>query len=112
MKQFHLDNFVEVVSNSRFINSLPVEESGKIKWFLFNAAEESQKEFFEMFLKENELSSKMFNEAFKVTKSYLEQYNEDNKALHSKLLKRIGKFNEVHAQKKDKSSGESLLNSL
>ncbi len=112
MNQFDLKSFIEAVSNSTFINTLHAEEASRVKWLLFNAPEELKQTVFEMFMKENELSSKIFNEALGVTISYLKQYNDENKALNSKLLGKIAELNEVRARKNDKSSGEYLLNSL
>ncbi len=112
MNQFNSKNLVEAVTNSRYISTLPAEEASNIKWLLFNAPENLQKQFFKILIEENELSEKVFNEGLKVTKSYLEQYNNENKALHSKLLGEVSKLNEIHARKGDQSTGDSLLISL
>lgn len=86
---FSAETFFVAVIKSAAIRSMDRAKQEKLKWFLFNAPEETQKQFFEIFKKEEALNKNYEMEKVKFAQKMLTEYEEEAKLAGKKLDKSI-----------------------
>lgn len=111
-KGFSSESFFVAVIKSAAIKAMPREKQESFKWFLFNAPEKVQKQFFTVLQKEEALNKKYEVDKAQFAQKLLAEYQKEAEFEDKKFAGTMRKKAEGDERDRELNKNENLLSNL
>ena len=109
---FSDDAFFIAVVTSEMLRRFPEQQQREIKWFLFNASEQTKKSFFKIFQEEQKMLSKFQKQEAKLAEEFLSEWKSVSTDMQVQMGKGIREIKEHLIHTEDEAAEKALLKKL
>lgn len=109
---FSPEAFFVAVVRSEAIKQIPQAQQENFRWFLFNAPEETQKQFFDILKKEEAINQQHEEAKLNFAQTLLKEYEQESSIQSKKFDGDMRRKTEDDEQRRDLNKSENLISNL